>query len=471
MGLKAPKLSLILVAAAFALSCFGFTLFVWKSFGGPTPFQAHGYRFHITFGSEASQMTSNADVRIAGVNVGKVIRVQRSGDGADVLVEMDAAYAPIPQDAKAIVRYKSLLGEAFVALTPGDRNAPKLAENATLDAKNIGKVQQIDEVLGAFDAPTRLAFTQFLRDTSKVLDGRAKDINDALGNLAPTSEAAAELLTSLDRQRGSLQSIVRDSATALRAISARQEDLRTLVRAGNEVFGATAAESQALTETVKAFPPFLRDTRAALREIDLAAIDAAPVLRALRPAIPLLRPALIQGGRLAPLLRTTFERLDPVITAAGRGLPALNRILQTARPAMKTLYVAGRELIPVADYLKRYRTDVIASIAKVAAAVNFPVTNSDGGVQRILRSMFIITDETPTNATTRNGSNRHNAYPLPLALRRVGEGGLQALDCRNAGNPQNTPVIGEQSPPCVVAPQFSFRGQLRSYPHVAIAPK
>src|SRR3954451_21003576 len=104
MGLPAPKLRLILVAAVFALSCFGFTLFVWKSFGGPTPFEAHGYRFHIIFGTEASQMTSNADVRIAGVSVGTVISVKRDPNGANVLVEMDPAYAPIHRDTRAIVR-------------------------------------------------------------------------------------------------------------------------------------------------------------------------------------------------------------------------------------------------------------------------------------------------------------------------------------------------------------------------------
>src|ERR687894_621779 len=142
MGLKAPKLSLILVAVAFALSCFGFTLFVWKSFGGPTPFQAHGYRFHIVFGSEACQMTTNADVRISGVSVGKVIKVERQGDGADVLVEVDSQFAPIPEDTRAIVRFKSLLGEAFVALTPGSKESPDLPEGGTLPPGNIGDVQQ-----------------------------------------------------------------------------------------------------------------------------------------------------------------------------------------------------------------------------------------------------------------------------------------------------------------------------------------
>ncbi len=470
MGLKAPKLSLIIVAAVFALSCFGFTLFVWKSFGGPTPFEAHGYRFHVVFGTEASQMTSNADVRISGVSVGKVISVKRAGSGADVLVEMDSAYAPVPTDTRAIVRFKSLLGEAFVALTPGSADAKDLPENGTLDRRNIGAVQQIDQVLGAFDAPTRLAFTQFLRDSSKVLDKRAADVNAALGNLAPTAESAADLLNSLDRQKGSLQQLIRDSGVALRTIGGRGEQLRSLTRAGNQVFGALAAQNRSLTATVEAFPPFLRGTQSALRDIDAVALEARPTLRALRPAIPLVKPALLEAQRLAPELRRTFDALDPAIDAGARGLPALTRILRTARPVFKVLRVASRELIPLADYLGQYRTDIVSSISRVASAVNFPVKTSDGTTQRVLRALFVINDESPANASERNAANRHNAYPLPGALTRVGNGGLQALDCRNTSNPQTTPVLGQPSPPCEVAPRFDFRGKLRSYPHVELAP-
>src|SRR3954451_23929983 len=117
MGRKAPKITSILLAAAFALSCFSFTLFVWKSFGGPIPFEAHGYRFHVLFGSEASQLSPNAQVRIAGVPVGKVVAVRRRGLGADALLEMDTKFAPVPRDARAILRYKTLLGETFVEMT------------------------------------------------------------------------------------------------------------------------------------------------------------------------------------------------------------------------------------------------------------------------------------------------------------------------------------------------------------------
>ncbi len=470
MGLKAPKLSLILIAAAFALSCFGFTLFVWKSFGGPTPFQAHGYRFHVVFGSEASQMTSNADVRISGVSVGKVIAVERRGLGADVLVEMDSEFAPVPEDTRAIVRFKSLLGEAFLALTPGSKDAPNLPEDGTLSAENIGKVQQVDEVLGVFDKPTRLAFTQFLRDTAKTLDGRAGDINAALGHLAPTAESAADLLTSLDRQKGSLQSLIRDSGVALQALGERQADLQSLITSGRQVFAATASRNASLTATVRALPPFLRETRDALGDIDVVALEARPTLAALRPAVPLLRPALLEGARLAPVLRDTFDELGPVITAAGRGLPALNRTLLAAHPALKVLYVAARELIPVADFLRLYRTDVASAAAKIAAAVNFPVTTADGTTQRILRALLVINDESATNASERLPQNRHHAYPLPQALRRIAGGKrLQSIDCSHTDNEQTIPVIGQASPPCVVAPRFEFRGAVRTYPHVELA--
>ena len=70
MGREAPKLSLILVAAAFALSCFGLLLFLWLAFGGPIPLKPKGYQARVSF-AEGTQLAVEADVRISGVPVGK----------------------------------------------------------------------------------------------------------------------------------------------------------------------------------------------------------------------------------------------------------------------------------------------------------------------------------------------------------------------------------------------------------------
>jgi ABC-type transporter Mla subunit MlaD len=354
-------------------------------------------------------------------------------------------------------------------MTPGSRDAPELAENGTLSQKNVGDVQQVDRVLGAFDEPTRNAFKRFLIDTSKALDGRGSDINIAIGHLAPTAESTADLMEILDRQRGALSRLVRDSGVTLRAMADRGDDLRTLITAGNEVFAATASRNRQLTQTVQLLPNFLRQTRAALDDIDSAARAAAPTLRALRPVIPLLRPALDETAKLAPELKRTFDALNPAISAANVGLPALNRILLAAHPALKTLYVAGRELVPVAELLRLYRRDVLSALAKVGSATNYDYPTPDGSGQKVLRVTIPINEESVYGVTQRLGSNRTNAYPRPGALDDLATG-LKSFDCRNVNNPQTLPVLG-QPPPCVEQDPWKFRRVSRSFPHVKLDKK
>ena len=71
MVTQAPKRSAVLAAVAFALSCVGLIIFVWTQFGGTIPFAPQGYRVHALF-KETGLLVPNADVRISGVNVGKV---------------------------------------------------------------------------------------------------------------------------------------------------------------------------------------------------------------------------------------------------------------------------------------------------------------------------------------------------------------------------------------------------------------
>ena len=61
-------------------------------------------------------------MRISGVPVGKVktIEPNKQTGRADVEIQLQSRYAPLPQDARAILRQKTLLGETYVELTPGD---------------------------------------------------------------------------------------------------------------------------------------------------------------------------------------------------------------------------------------------------------------------------------------------------------------------------------------------------------------
>src|ERR671937_2733207 len=126
MQKQAPSLGRILVAVGFTLSCFGLMLFLWISFGGPIPLKSKSYEITAYF-PEATQLATQADVRIGGVSVGKVESIElappdkrvNGKDTTEAVIQIDPQYAPISSNARAILRQKTLLGETYVELTSG----------------------------------------------------------------------------------------------------------------------------------------------------------------------------------------------------------------------------------------------------------------------------------------------------------------------------------------------------------------
>ena len=81
MQKAAPSFGRIAIMAGFALSCFGLLLFLWLSFGGNVPLKAKQYEVEASF-QDAATLAENADVRIAGVTVGKVRKKELDKGGA-----------------------------------------------------------------------------------------------------------------------------------------------------------------------------------------------------------------------------------------------------------------------------------------------------------------------------------------------------------------------------------------------------
>src|SRR3954453_17587351 len=185
MQKQAPTAGRLMVMAVFALSCFALLLYLWIAFGGSIPLSPKGYRFTTSF-AEATQLADEAEVRISGVPVGRVTSIDTRADGrADATIEIDERYAPIPRDVRATLRQKTLLGETYVELTPGDKASGMLHDGATVAASQVSPTVELDEIFRAFDPRTREAFRTWFQAQAGALHGRGADLNDALGNLAP----------------------------------------------------------------------------------------------------------------------------------------------------------------------------------------------------------------------------------------------------------------------------------------------
>jgi phospholipid/cholesterol/gamma-HCH transport system substrate-binding protein len=107
-----PSIGRIAAMVAFTLSVAALLMFLWTAFGGTLPLRPEGYRFTADF-PEASLLVKEADVRMAGVNIGKVKQKELGPGGRTtrVTMEIDHRFAPIGRDARAVLRQKSLLGE------------------------------------------------------------------------------------------------------------------------------------------------------------------------------------------------------------------------------------------------------------------------------------------------------------------------------------------------------------------------
>ena len=157
MQTSTPSFSRVLVMVVFALSCFGLLLFLWLSFGGPIPLKPKGYRVQVGF-PEATQLGLEADVRVAGVSVGKLRKktLDPNSNRTLAMLEIDRKFAPLKTDTKATLRQKSLLGETYVELTPGS-SEKTVPEGGRLPNGSVKPTVELDEIFRALDPQTRAA--------------------------------------------------------------------------------------------------------------------------------------------------------------------------------------------------------------------------------------------------------------------------------------------------------------------------
>src|SRR3954447_5854141 len=195
----------------FAFGCFSLLLFLWISFGGHVPLRAKKYELRVSF-PEATSLAEAADVRIAGVNIGKVAKkdLDKGGNRTRVLLDINRRYAPLPKDTRAILRQKTLLGETFVELTPGHPSSGTLPDRAILPNAQVEPTVELDEILGVFDPTTKAAFRDWVEQSSQQIAGSApQDLNDALGNLAGFAQDGSTLLQVLDDQHTAVRQLVK----------------------------------------------------------------------------------------------------------------------------------------------------------------------------------------------------------------------------------------------------------------------
>ena len=458
-----PSLFKLAAMVVFTMSCFGLLLFLWLAFGGSIPLKPQGYRVKVSF-PEAATLANEADVRLAGVNVGKVKskKLEKGASPTLIELELDEKYAPIRRDSRAVLRQKTLLGETYVELSPGSPGAKKLHDGGRLANSRVDQTVELDEIFSAFDAPTRKAFQDWVAELSRAVKGRSQDLNSALGNLDGFAVDGATLLNELDDQEVAVRRLVKNTGRVFGAINERDGMLRGLIVNANNTFTATASKDDALAETIRVFPTFLDETKVTLARLERFSTNTRPLVNRLKPSADNLGPTVRDLGALAPDLEGLFRDLSPLIRAGRSGLPDLERTLRGGEPLFEAGHVFLPELNPILSELNFHQATVSSFITNAAADLI-----GDFGGQRYQTQVAVIEPKSFLGfpESKRPANENGNAYVLPNGELRGRALGMyqEAFDCKPAGGERKNPVDAllptDKLPPCFVAPRQLYNSK------------
>ncbi len=477
MQTGSPSLAKVVTMVLFALSCVGLLLFLWLSFGGTIPFNPQGYDVRISF-PNADQLATQADVRIAGVSVGRVIgkSLDPKGNRTIATIELKNQYAPIHENAHAILRMKTILGETYVQLTPGTPNSPAVPDGGLLPRGQVIGAVQLSDIFDALDPTTRHAFQVWQHELAKAIQGgNDQNLNDVLGNLPSFVGDSTDILRVLDVEHASVVRLSVNGGSVFSALSQNQTALRNLITSGEDVFHTTAANNNALAATFHVFPTFLDETKATMARLKSFALDADPVVQELDPVAQNLGPTMHSVRVLSPYLRHLFVSLGPLITVSKTGLPAIRDVLNGASPLLGQLGPFLEEFNPILNWLSLHQQLIADFISNGAGGISATTTSFGGdGVGHYLRQFSPVGPDTLSFWTNRSSGNRGNTYPPSLWLadpRDLQKNIFPAWDCKNTGAPGDgsiaanpAPIVGH--PACWVAPNLPGASGQYKIPHI-----
>jgi virulence factor Mce-like protein len=312
---------------------------VYFSFAKRVPF-VEGYRLEAVF-SNTSQVRKGSPVRIAGVDVGKVVGIEKGpGTTAQIELEFKDSGRPIHQDATLRIRPRLFLeGGFYIELRPGSPSAPELPDHGTIPLGQTTVPVQFDQVLTSLDRPTRESLRRTIDNLAAGTDdGAAKAFGDAAKPFIPALRDTAQVAQAARGiEQHDLSKLVSSLSQITGTLAENDRELGELVTALNTTSGALASESGNLSAGIREADRLARDAAPQLRAIDAALPSLERVATALRPSLPqapgtlrgvskLLDQALplVQGPELPALVTT----LTPPINQ----LPTLSRRLRTLFP-------------------------------------------------------------------------------------------------------------------------------------------
>jgi phospholipid/cholesterol/gamma-HCH transport system substrate-binding protein len=196
---------------------------------------------------DVSGLSVGDDVRIAGVDVGKVSEIEVQDDST-VLVTFDVrSDQHLSTATRATIQYRNLIGDRVIQLTQDRSNAPELEVGGTIPVAQTASALDLDTLLNGF--------------------------RPLFAGLSPSeiNELSGQLVQVLQGQQSAVATLVSHIASFTSAIGSREQLIGQVIRNLNSVLGAVDQRSGAVGELIDQLDTLLTG----LDRQDTQVLDAA----------------------------------------------------------------------------------------------------------------------------------------------------------------------------------------------------
>ena len=215
------------------------------------------------------------DLRVMGVQIGKVTAVVPEGNSVRVEMKYDAEYK-LAADARAAVVTPTLIADRYVQVFPAYGGGPVMADDADIPLSRTQTPVELDRMFKALDdlsttlgpasGSTRGALANLLASGSDAFEGNGELGADAIRNLSAAADtfarnrgplfdnvrALAELTNTLAANDDTVQDFLKDLASVSDQLAGERDELETML--------------ESLAQVLSIAEDFIRENRAVLGE-------------------------------------------------------------------------------------------------------------------------------------------------------------------------------------------------------------
>jgi ABC-type transporter Mla subunit MlaD len=277
-------------------------------------------------------MVLGGDVRVAGVNAGRVVDVELDKKTLKALVEIEITqdgFGSLREDTRCETRPQSPLGEYFLDCNPGT-SPTELPEKGVVAVERTTSTIPPDLVQNVMRMPYRERFRLVLNEFGAGVAGRPEDLNEAIRRGVPALRQTARLLEILADHDRTINRLVRDADTVIGKLADNRRNVGRFIDEAEDTSGASSERADDIATNFRKLPTFVRELRPTMAALGEAAVEQRPVLVDLSAASSGLERFLDNSGEFAEVAR-------PAIKALGDAAPIGRDAVRAARPNTRQL--------------------------------------------------------------------------------------------------------------------------------------